>query len=639
MSSLLFGYNKAAVAAFFIGISGKFVLFRSRSTPPFCDILVTHNTSKNRSEDSAIYTLPYKPQFKRLISKLVFTFLLVFGANTVTADQLTLDIQGVNSELTNNIKAFLSITTLLDQTITNESRLRFLHRRAEDEIRLALEPFGFYNPKISTDLTLQDNGDWLALYVVDAGPQVQLNEVSIQVLGAGKSDPVFIEMLENTSIRVGEPLSHQAYSRLKNRMQSAAAERGYYHARFERARIYIDREANTAKIDLAYKTGERTKVGDIRFQESPISENLLSRYPRFSEGDYLDVTRLIDLQSALIDSGYFATVEVLPLIAELQDGEIPIQVSLTPRKRTLYRAGLGYGTDTGARIQLGMDRRYVNSRGHGFNANLRLSEIRNEIVGGYMIPGRDPRTDQYGFRGRFVEENSDTIDSQSYSVGGIWQKQLGDWQRIITLDLEQEDFTFDQNKQTTLLLIPRVQFNKRIVDDRLNTRKGHSLNVGIAGASDSIVSDISLLQLTVSGKRVDSISENWRLLTRFDTGAVFTDSFTSVPASLRFYAGGDNSVRGYDYNKLGPLSAKGNVIGGQYLVVGSVEADYMFKPNWRLATFVDVGNAFDDFSDPIKTSAGVGIRWQSPVGPIRFDLAKPIEDSGFRIHFTLGPDL
>ena len=557
----------------------------------------------------------------------------------VSADQLQLDISGVSDDIAGNVRAFLSIAAFENQAVTSESRLRYLHRRAQQEIQEALEPFGYYNPDIETKLQQLDDGNWQAIYTIAPGPRVTLSRVNIQILGYGESDTAFQDIVASTSLVVGSSLNHQAYSRLKNRLQSTAAERGYYGARFERSRIYVNREDNTAEIDLIYATGLRTRIGEIRFSENPISENLLRRYPRFDEGDYIDVTRLIDLQSALIDSNYFADVEVLPQLSELEEGEVPIQVSLTARPRTLYRAGLGYGTDTGARLQLGMDRRYVNSRGHRMSTNLRLSEIRNDITGSYLIPGSDPRFDQYGIRGRYSDESSNTIDSQTYAIGGIWQKQVGAWERVLTLDLEHEEFTFDNDKRSIFMLIPRARFSKVVADDLFNTRKGHNLGFGVAATSESLLSDVSLLQLTVNGKRVDPLGDNWRLLSRFEVGATYTDSFDKLPASMRFYAGGDNSVRGYDYQKLGPVNENGRVIGGQYLMVGSVEADYMFRPDWRLAAFVDAGNAFDNFSEPVKTSAGVGVRWQSPVGPIRLDLAKPIEDSGFRIHFTLGPDL
>ncbi|WP_417580579.1 autotransporter assembly complex protein TamA [Nitrincola sp.] len=577
-------------------------------------------------------------RFSRRVRGLLYAGLLL-GATRVWSAELTLQIEGLPEDLASNVKAFLSIGSLESQSITNESRMRYLHRRAEDEVRQSLEPFGYYNPTVTTELEQLPGGDWLAHYQVDAGVRTQLERVDIQITGEGASDSAFLTLVENSPLQTGAPLRHPDYESLKGRLQSVASERGYYRAVFERSRIVVDRLANTAVVEVTYATGQRTRISEIRFSDSPISEDLLRRYLRFSEGDPVNVARLIDLQGALIDSNYFAEVEVLPLLDELEEGEIPIQISLTPRPRNLYQAGIGFGTDTGARMQLGVERRYVNSRGHKMDARMRLSQIRNDLTGSYMIPGEDPRYDQYGLRSRYSDEDSDTIESRTYAIGGVWQKQIGDWERVLSLDLEQEQYTFDDETRDQLLLIPRAQFNKTVADDRFNTRKGYNLSFGIAGASESLLSDVSLLQLTLSGKRVDSMGENWRLLSRFDLGALVSSSFDQVPASLRFYAGGDNSVRGYDYQKLGPVSDQGSVVGGQYLMVGSLETDYMFRPDWRLATFVDAGNAFDDYSDPIKTSVGVGVRWQSPVGPIRLDLAKPISDSGFRIHFTLGPDL
>ncbi len=283
--------------------------------------------------------------------------------------------------------------------------------------------------------------------------------------------------MENTPLQTGAPLRHPDYEDLKGRLQSVASERGYYRAVFERSRIVVDRLTNSAVVEITYATGPRTRISEIRFSDSPVSEDLLRRYLRFTEGDPVNVARLIDLQGALIDSNYFAEVQVLPLLDELEAGQIPIQVSLTPRPRNLYEAGIGFGTDTGARLQLGIERRYVNSRGHKMDARIRLSQVRNDLTGSYMIPGEDPRYDQYGLRSRYTDENSDTIESRTYAVGGIWQKQVGDWERVLSLDLEQEQYTFDQETLDQLLLIPRAQFNKTVADDRFNTRKGYNIDL------------------------------------------------------------------------------------------------------------------------------------------------------------------
>jgi translocation and assembly module TamA len=126
-------------------------------------------------------------------------------------------------------------------------------------------------------------------------------------------------------------------------------------------------------------------------------------------------------------------------------------------------------------------------------------------------------------------------------------------------------------------------------------------------------------------------------------GYTLVDDFNRLPTSLRFFAGGDSSIRGYEYESLGPKNENGDVIGGEALIVGSIELDYNFKESWSVAAFVDSGNAFSDEEIDVKTGAGFGIRWQSPIGPIRLDIGFPIDDpdenKSYRIHFTLGPDL
>lgn len=583
--------------------------------------------------DDAILSIPYSSR------RWLLGLLLSGSCSVAAATTLNLDLEGVSGELADNVRGFLSIQTLHNQTVRSENRLRYLHRQAEREIRLALEPFGYYNPELELQLTQAADGRWQARYRIDPGPRTRIQRADLVLEGEGNTDSEFRTLMRQTPVRKGAWLSHQDYERLKSQLQSLASERGYYRAHFTRQRILVDPFANEAEIELTYATGERTRISELRFSDSPIGEPLLRRYPRFAEGDYLAVADLIDLQGALIDSDYFADVEVRPLLDELEAGEVPVQVTLTPRPRTRYQAGFGYGTDTGARMQLGLNRRYVNSRGHKLDSRLRLSEVRNDITGAYMIPGQQPRFDQYGLRARYSQEDTKVIESETFAVGGLWQKQLGDWERVLSLDVEQEKFTFDGTTTQVRLLIPRAQLSRTVFDDRFDTRDGYRISTSVAAASESLLSDVSLVQLGLSGKRVDAMGDNWRLLTRAEVGALVTDQFDQVPASLRFYAGGDTSVRGYDYQTLGPTSPRGNVIGGKYLLTGSVEADYMFRPNWRMAVFADAGNAFNTWGDGLKTSVGAGVRWQSPVGPVRLDLATPLQDSGFRIHFTLGPDL
>ena len=118
-------------------------------------------------------------------------------------------------------------------------------------------------------------------------------------------------------------------------------------------------------------------------------------------------------------------------------------------------------------------------------------------------------------------------------------------------------------------------------------------------------------------------------------------NLSRLPKQLRFFAGGDNSVRGYGFESLGERNAAGAVVGGKHLLTGSIEYEHPVRDDWGLALFVDTGNAFNDWdSIDLKTGAGFGARWKSPIGPVRVDVAWPVDDfSDPHLHLNIGPDL
>ena len=150
---------------------------------------------------------------------------------------------------------------------------------------------------------------------------------------------------------------------------------------------------------------------------------------------------------------------------------------------------------------------------------------------------------------------------------------------------------------------------------------------------------MSFLQLYASGKVVRAFGPG-RALIRMEAATTIVDGVEELPVSIRFFTGGDQSVRGYQYRSLGALNDLGEVIGGKHLLTGSAEYDFDVRPGWKGAVFVDAGNSFADFANfELYRSAGLGIRWLSPIGPIRADVAKGLDDGSFRLHITMGPDL
>ncbi len=177
-------------------------------------------------------------------------------------------------------------------------------------------------------------------------------------------------------------------------------------------------------------------------------------------------------------------------------------------------------------------------------------------------------------------------------------------------------------------------------DSPLDPSEGYRLQWDVRGAKQDFLADADVLHVSALGRGLITLADKHRFLGRAQVGAIGTNSYEKVPPSLRFFAGGDQSVRGYDYQTLSPRDSQGNREGGRYMFAGSVEYQYSFAEKWRAATFIDQGNSFNSLGDSMNTGAGIGVRWVSPVGPIRLDLARAFnQDKGWRVHFSMGPEL
>ncbi|MCW8889527.1 MAG: BamA/TamA family outer membrane protein, partial [Sedimenticola sp.] len=323
-----------------------------------------------------------------------------------------------------------------------------------------------------------------------------------------------------------------------------------------------------------------------------------------------------------------------------QNGTIDVQVSLEPVKRMAYRLGIGAATDTGPRLSLGYERRRLNRLGHRLESKIVLSQVDSSLGLEYLIPVQQPHIDQISFRTGYRHLATDTATSDTATIGVRAVGSRNGWSETRYLDwISEESQIGSENTQATLL-VPGISWAKTKADNRIRPRKGYRLSLELRGAEEALLSDVRFFQAQAAAKWIYPLGAG-RLLIRGDTGLTLTEDFRKLPASYRFFAGGDQSVRGYGYQALGPKNSDGRVIGGRYLLSGSVEYEYPIMDDWSAALFLDAGNAVDGWDEGMKQSAGIGLRWRSPVGPIRLDLAIPQDQSedDFRIHFSMGADL
>ena len=270
---------------------------------------------------------------------------------------------------------------------------------------------------------------------------------------------------------------------------------------------------------------------------------------------------------------------------------------------------------------------------------LLASQIKLALQTAYTIPGADPATEAFILRAGLTHEKSDVINANSAFAGISWKKQYGHWQGIGSLDYRVDSFEFE-NRQISHLLIPGISVSRVAVDDPVNINQGTLLALQLQGAYEPLLSDTSFIQGIVNGKWVQRLSERGRLIARGSLGTIAVSDFNALPPALRFFTGGDTSVRGYELDTIAPRDARGTIIGGKHLIVGSLEYEYRFLENWGIAAFVDSGDAFTN-TLYMRTGAGLGLRWFSPFGPLRLDLAHGFKYPGdsIRLHLTFGPEL
>lgn len=550
-------------------------------------------------------------------------------------------IEGLNGRALTNATHLLSIFEHHSKVAPGEGRLRYLHNQARREFRRALSPYGYYRYDYTASLE-QRNGNWYANYKIILGEPIPIRNVTITIAGPGHEDATFYTLIDQLPLVTNTPLRHADYETAKSRLRRHASERGYYQAEFSTHELRIDVASYTADIVLVLDTGPRYRYGKIFISPGHLDDDVMRRFIGFKEGDYVSANDLLELQLGFSDSNYFSRVEVQPLWATASDDfSVPVNIEYEQNKRTHYQAGIGYGTDTGPRLKFEQSRRWVNARGHRFSTQVQASEILTSVGASYTFPGVRPQADQYVLRALWTDENTSTVQSERFTYGASWQSQRERVQQIISVDWQDERDRLDGNVRKTQYLIPSAQWTRVHTANRLNVSDGWRLSLTVRGATKELFSDSDFLQTLAYAKYVSQITERVRFITRAEVGTSMTSDFDQVPTSLRFYAGGDRSIRGYAYRSVSPRNDRGEVEGARNIVVGSVETDYEIKPNWRLAAFIDSGNTFNDVSDSFKIGVGVGFRWQSPIGPVRVDFASGLSDPGdsLRLHLTIGPDL
>ncbi|EJG0415014.1 TPA: autotransporter assembly complex family protein [Vibrio parahaemolyticus] len=570
-----------------------------------------------------------------MIKKALPTIVGLLVVSQSAYADVSLKLKGIDGALEDNVKAYLSSIPEKDYSTS----LRF-QARLDQSITEALNALGYYHAKIS--YSISEGNDELIVNI-HKGLPVKIKVMDVVISGEAKEDEEFVNLIAKSPLKVGRILNQGEYDSLKSGIRNLALQRGYFNGDFKLNKLEVIPELNEANVSLHYDSGIRYHFGPVEITGSQIWENRVESMRPFEIGEPYLVSDVGEYNQNLSNTDWFSSVFVEPDLSKLEDGrELPIKVSLAPAAKNQIETGIGYSTDTGVRGTLKWKKPWVSARGHSFNTALSLSKPEQTITAGYKIPLDDVLREYYQLQfGLKHLDNRDTESLESnLSVERHWLTD-GGWHKTVYVRHLYENFSQGLQDDGVQFVLPGATFSRTRVRGGSMPMWGDKQSVTVEYGDPALLSETRVLRLLGRSSWIRGIGENHRGLFRLEGGANITEEFEKLSPSLRFFAGGDNNIRGYGYESISPVDESGALTGAKYILSSTLEYQYRVYGNWWAATFYDIGDAFNDTPE-WKSGAGVGIRWASPVGPVSFDFAWGLDEkpnNEFRIHFSLGPEL
>ncbi|ELP5730469.1 outer membrane protein assembly factor [Vibrio vulnificus] len=571
-----------------------------------------------------------------MIKKVLPLFVCLILSGKVSAEPLvSLTLQGVSGAIEDNIEAHLSAIDEKDYSTS----LRF-QSRLDGIINSALNALGYYHATI--DYQISDDQQDLIAHIT-LGEPVTIDSMDVIIDGEASTDKDFVQLIEKSPLKQGAVLNHGDYDALKSSIRNLALQKGYFKGDFTEARLEVAADLNRAFVRLHYASGIRYHFGETTVTGSQIEDNRVRSLQPYKAGDPYLVAKVGEYNQNLSNTDWFSSVFVEPDLTMLNESRmLPMKVSLSPQSQNQIETGIGYATDVEFRGTLKWKKPWVNDLGHSFDSSLLVSKPEQTITAGYQIPLEDVLHDYY--RIQYAMKNVDSRDTKSLESNlAVERHWLLDnrWHRTVFVRYLIENYEQGLQDDVAQFVLPGISFSRSRVRGGSMPSWGDKQSITLEFGDDHLLSETRVLRVQGRTTWIRSLGENHRGIARLEGGANIADEFDKLSPSLRFFAGGDNNLRGYGYESISPKDESGALTGAKFIATSTLEYQYRMVGNWWAAAFVDYGDAFNDTPD-WKTGAGIGVRWGSPVGPIRLDFAWGVDaepGDEFRVHFTLGPEL
>ena len=549
------------------------------------------------------------------------------------------ELSGIKGQLLYNVSFYLA-------KVKNESATKQLKRHSIDQIKTSLKALGYYEPKIT--LSFEQDGevqDKLVIMKVDIEPgtEVRIAKLNYHLQGEGKDDNALTQVIKKLPLVQGDVINHAIYEKSKSMIESQLLELGYFDAQWQVNELGISLKNHSAIVTFDINTGPRYTYGPIVISSDTPAVKYIRSLASFKTGEAYQAHIISQYNLDIASTPYFKSVRVYADIEHRENKQIPIKVDVLHKPANSYEIGGGFSTDLGAKARIKWSKPWVGTEGHYFETDAVVTNYEKEFEFAYTVPVDDPVDDVWRYAFGYKSENNSHTQKYIRTLTTQLQRQWvtqSNWVRTAFIKHEREDFEIADDPGKIEMLLPGISFAKKKTKGGTTPFWGNQWLLSAEVGLDDALSDTDLLKLQFQTALLRTYHNNHLFYVKSKLGAILVEDINDVPASMRFFAGGDQSIRGFKYESISPADEKGNLVGGKYLVTGTLEYNYQFAPSWRAALFVDGGTSTNDFSEDIEVGTGIGIRWLTPIGPIRVDHAWAITDNNnTRFSVTIGPEI
>ncbi|MGE6448059.1 autotransporter assembly complex family protein [Pseudoalteromonas sp. SD03] len=574
--------------------------------------------------------------FNQLLKFFCF-FCLLVSLSSIASENIIEDyeIKGISGDLENNVALYL-------KQLVGEKPTRTLRRYAKTQVENSIKALGYYSPVVNIDF---DKDERELVVNIERGPATRIESLNITVNGEAKQDPFVQKTIEDLNLKQGDILNHGVYSSAHKKIESVLLEYGYFDAKWPVRKFEVSLKKHSATITFTIDSGVRYQFGDILIARNTPAEKYIRSLAPFKMGQSYKASYIADYNLDLSSTPYFKSVRVYADITARKNKQVPIKVDVLHKPENSYEIGGGFSTDLGPKVRFKWSKPWITDNGHYLESNLNVSQKQQDISMAYTVPVNDPNDDLWRFSVGYKLE--DELTNQTYSeilTGQLQRQWLTEhkWVRTAFLRREQETYRIgDDEEKTTEMLMPGISYARKQSKGGTTPYWGEQWSISAEFGLDSVLSSTNLVRVQLQHAWLRTYLDRHLIFLKANVGAMIVNDINNVPFSLRFYAGGDQSVRGFAYQSISPQNEQGERIGGKYLLASTVEYNYQFAKNWRAALFVDGGTATNDFSEQFEVGAGFGFRYLTPVGPIRVDHAWGLtkESKSTRLSITIGPEI